>query len=186
MKLIVGLGNPGDEYTDTRHNLGFMVIDRLHRELHAPRFRTECQALVAPASLDQAVLKLVKPQTYMNLSGNAVAALARKYDVVPEDMVIIFDDIALPFSKIRLRRKGSQGGHNGVQSIIEKLGTMNFPRLRIGIHPLHRRVLDTSRFVLSSFTKSERAELDSILAQASEAIQTTVREGIDRAMAKFN
>src|SRR5687767_14037466 len=138
-RLIVGLGNPGAQYERTRHNLGFMLVDLLAREAGADVKRKECRALVGRAELEGSPLDLVKPQTFMNLSGEAVACLLAKHDSksAAENMIVISDDLALPFGTIRLRRRGSAGGHNRLQSIIAAIETDEFMRLRIGIQPDH-------------------------------------------------
>ena len=186
IKLIVGLGNPGDEYAQTRHNIVFMVVDRLHLEAGFPRYRTESQALVAKADLEGVPVGLVKPQTYMNLSGLSVAALIHRYQVPFEDLLVILDEAALPFGKVRLRPHGTHGGHNGLRSIIDHLGDSGFPRLRIGIHPPDNAIANTARFVLAPFNKTERAALEDVLAHAEQAVRVVLREGIDCAMAKHN
>ncbi len=186
MKLIAGLGNPGEEYAQTRHNLGFMVIDSLQLEMGFPRFRNECQSLVSRADWEGIAMGIVKPQTFMNLSGYAVAALTAKYKAPREDLLVVSDDIALPFGKLRLRRKGTHGGHNGLRSIIEQLGHTDFPRLRIGICPADKSISDPARFVLAPFNKAERAALDEVLIRAGQAVESVVRDGIAWAMAKYN
>lgn len=186
MKLIVGLGNPGGEYAETRHNLGFMVIDLLHAQAAFPRFKTECHSLVSKAELEGVAVGIVKPQTFMNLSGQAVAALVEKYQLPHEDLLIVSDDTALPFGRIRLRRKGTHGGHNGLRSIIAALGDLNFPRLRLGVCPTDRTISDMPRFVLSPFTKLERKALDDLLMRSAEAARSVVRAGIERTMVAYN
>ena len=185
--LIVGLGNPGAEYAETRHNLGFMLVDRLAREAGAQVKRRECRALVGRALLEGLKVELVKPQTYMNLSGEAVACLlARQTGAQPErSLIVISDDLALPFGTIRLRARGSAGGHNGLKSIIAALKTDEFMRLRIGIQPAHP-VGDARRFVLDEFARGERAEVEKILERSAEALRAVLRDGIDRAMAQYN
>jgi PTH1 family peptidyl-tRNA hydrolase len=187
--LIVGLGNPGAEYEWTRHNLGFMLIDRLARETGALVKRKECRSLVGRAELEGATLELVKPQTYMNLSGEAVACLLdKRYDARAQgarDLIVISDDLALPFGTIRLRPRGSAGGHNGLKSIIGSLRTEEFARLRLGIQPPHP-VSDTKRFVLEEFSRSERAEVEKILERSADALRAVLRDGIDKAMATYN
>src|ERR1044071_8888652 len=152
MVLIVGLGNPGKEYEGTRHNLGFMVIDKLADDCGAEVKSRECQSRVARAEIEGCGVKLVKPQTYMNLSGEAVACLFAKHRLAEpgEKLIVISDDLALPLGKIRIRASGSAGGHNGLKSIIGALGTSEFTRLRIGIQPDHP-ISDSKRFVLDSF-----------------------------------
>jgi PTH1 family peptidyl-tRNA hydrolase len=185
--LIVGLGNPGAQYERTRHNLGFMLIDLLAREAGALVKRKDCRALVGRALLEGTAVELVKPQTYMNLSGEAVACLLSKQDSksAAQNMIVISDDLALPFGTIRLRRRGSAGGHNGLKSIIAATHTDEFIRLRIGIQSEHP-VADTKNFVLDEFSRSERAELEKILERSAEALRAVLRDGIDKAMAQYN
>jgi PTH1 family peptidyl-tRNA hydrolase len=187
--LIVGLGNPGAEYEWTRHNLGFMLVDRLARETGALVKRKECRALVGRAELEGATVELIKPQTYMNLSGESVACLIdKRYEARPQGatkMLVISDDLALPFGTIRLRPRGSAGGHNGLKSIIAALKTEEFPRLRIGIQPPHP-VGDTKRFVLEEFSRAERAEVEKILERSADTLRAILRDGIDKAMAIYN
>lgn len=190
MRLIVGLGNPGAEYEWTRHNLGFMVVDWLAREANAQVKRKECRALVGRALLEGEAIELVKPQTYMNLSGESVACLIAKHELKKEAkeaaaLIVISDDLALPFGKIRLRARGSAGGHNGLKSIIAALKTDEFIRLRIGIQPEHP-LGDTKRFVLDEFSRSERAEIEKVLERGAEALRAVLRDGIDKAMALYN
>jgi PTH1 family peptidyl-tRNA hydrolase len=187
MFFIVGLGNPGAQYERTRHNLGFMLVDLLARESGARVSRKECRALLGRALIEGSTVELVKPQTYMNLSGDAVACLLAKQDGEDDatGLIVISDDLALPFGTIRLRRRGSAGGHNGLKSIIAATGTDEFIRLRIGIQPEHP-VTDSKNFVLDEFSKSERAELDKILERSGEALRAVLRDGIDRAMATYN
>lgn len=186
--LIVGLGNPGAEYEWTRHNLGFMLIDKIARETGALVKRKECRALVGRADLDGDSVELAKPQTFMNLSGESVACLIAKRNdtqAAPAQLIVISDDLALPFGTIRLRPKGSAGGHNGLKSIISSLRTDEFIRLRIGIQPMHP-VSDAKRFVLEEFSKSERKDVEVVLERGVNALRTVVREGIDKAMSVFN
>ncbi|HVF51695.1 MAG TPA: aminoacyl-tRNA hydrolase [Pyrinomonadaceae bacterium] len=185
--LIVGLGNPGAQYELTRHNLGFMLADLLAREAGREIKRAECRALLGSAEIEGRRVELAKPQTYMNLSGESVACLVRKRAdfQAARDLVVISDDIALPFGTIRLRPRGSSGGQKGLKNIIATLGTDEFIRLRIGIQPEHP-VSDTARFVLERFSQSERAELGKILERSAEALRAVVRDGIDKAMAQHN
>jgi PTH1 family peptidyl-tRNA hydrolase len=185
--LIVGLGNPGAQYERTRHNLGFMLVDLLAREAGAQVKRKDCRALVGRAEVEGARVELVKPQTYMNLSGEAVACLLAKQEPksAAQGMIVISDDLALPFGTIRLRRRGSAGGHNGLKSIIAAARTDEFIRLRIGIWPEHP-VGDTKNFVLAEFSRAEREGLEEILGRGAEALRAVLRDGIDKAMAKFN
>lgn len=183
--LIVGLGNPGPEYAKTRHNLGFMLIDLLASRMQTQVKRDECRALVGRGILDNQTVELAKPQTYMNLSGEAVNGLIAKGDRSVEKLVVISDDLALPFGTMRIRPKGSHGGQNGLRSIIDCLKTQDFVRLRIGIQPDHP-IRDAAKFVLENFTKSESGDLEKILDESADAVQTIVKEGVDAAMARFN
>ncbi|OLE54170.1 MAG: aminoacyl-tRNA hydrolase [Acidobacteria bacterium 13_1_20CM_3_53_8] len=187
-RLIIGLGNPGAEYEWTRHNLGFMLVDRLAQTSGAREIkRRECRALVGNAELEGEAVLLVKPQTYMNLSGDAIACLlAKREQSRPAgDMIVISDDLALPFGTIRLRRRGSAGGHNGLKSIIAAVHTEEFIRLRIGIQPQHT-VTDSKRFVLEVIPRALRDELEKILERSAQALLAVLRDGIDKAMAEYN
>jgi peptidyl-tRNA hydrolase, PTH1 family len=186
MWLIVGLGNPGPKYEWTRHNCGFMVIDELARRAGKEVKAPECQALTARATIGLEEVLLVKPQTFMNLSGVAVAALVNKYEVRERSpILVISDDLALPFGKIRIRARGSAGGQKGLKSIIEKLGGQDFPRLRLGIAPDHP-VNDAADFVLSEFPKKDRDGLAQMVARAADAVEAVLTIGVANAMSKFN
>ena len=186
MRLIVGLGNPGAEYDWTRHNLGFMLVDSVARGAGRDVKRTACRALVGRAELEGEPLELVKPQTYMNLSGDAVACLVQKRGLDSKrDLIVISDDLALPFGTIRLRPRGSAGGHNGLKSIIGVLKSDEFIRLRIGIQPDHP-VSDAKRFVLERFSTGARTEVETILERGADALRAVLRDGIDKAMATYN
>jgi peptidyl-tRNA hydrolase, PTH1 family len=185
--LIVGLGNPGAEYEWTRHNLGFMLVDSLAEQARCQVRRTECRALVGQTVLEGRKVELVKPQTYMNLSGESVACLLRKREGLKPaaDLLVISDDIALPFGTLRLRPSGSSGGQKGLKNIISALGTDEFMRLRVGIRPDHP-VSDTAAFVLERFPRGQRAEVEKVLERASDALRTVLSDGIEKAMAKYN
>jgi PTH1 family peptidyl-tRNA hydrolase len=183
--LIIGLGNPGPEYERTRHNLGFMVVDLLAREEATAVKRSECRSMVGRTSIGGRPVELVKPQTFMNLSGEAAACLLKKPERDVERLIVVSDDLALPFGKIRLRSKGSHGGHNGLRSIIECLGRNDFVRLRIGIQPEHP-VREARNFVLQDFAQAEAVELEKILKISADAVRDVVSTGIDMAMAKWN
>ena len=182
-RLIVGLGNPGREYADTRHNVGFMVIDRLAASASAI-FRTEkkWQAHVATARVGGLDAWLCKPQTYMNLSGESVSAMASFYKVEPRDVLVVLDDLALPLGRLRLRESGSSGGQNGLKNILLHLGTQNVPRIRIGIGS----GADASGHVLGKFTLAERPEVEEALANAAEAVKFAQSEGFAAAMNRYN
>jgi len=185
--LIVGLGNPGEAYAKTRHNLGFMLIDKLAGDEGIAVKRRECNALVGQGAIEGEVTKLVKPQTFMNLSGEAVSCLLRKVesDEPVKQLVVISDDLALPLGKIRIRERGSSGGQKGLKSIIAEVGTDEFIRLRIGIQPDHP-ISDAKRFVLDQFSASERPLVEETIAKSVQAVRTIIRDGVLKAMMEFN
>ena len=183
--LIVGLGNPGPEYAKTRHNLGFMLVDLLASQLQTQVKREECRSLIGRSELGGQTVELAKPQTYMNVSGEAVSGLLAKPDRSIEKLIVISDDLALPFGSIRIRPKGSHGGQNGLRSIIDRLKTQEFTRLRIGIQPDHE-IRDAARFVLDNFTKKEAETLENILETSADAVRTIITDSVDTAMGKFN
>ena len=186
MKLIVGLGNPGREYEMTRHNLGFMLIDRLCSRAGGHRFRSESGAKVSEVVLANQRVLLVKPQTYMNLSGDAVRPLLARYgDAQTPNLIVASDDVALPFGMIRVRARGSAGGQKGLKSIIDRLGSQDFPRVRLGVKPDHP-VRDLSSFVLSPIRSHDRELLDATLEKAADAVEVMLGEGVEQAMARFN
>lgn len=186
MKLIVGLGNPGPEYEMTRHNVGFMLIDRLFERANGRRFRNAANSKVAEITLADTRVLLAKPQTFMNLSGDSVRLLLDRYGSGdPDNLVVVSDEAALPFGMIRVRARGSAGGHNGLKSIIERLGTVEFARIRIGVQPDHP-VEDLAGFVLSSIPRREHPRLDEVLDTAADAVEVLLTEGVERAMARFN
>lgn len=185
--LVIGLGNPGKEYEWTRHNIGFMLVDTLARDSNSEVKRTECQSLVGRAQLEGKRIELVKPQTFMNLSGEAVACLLRKRtDLKPSsDLLVVVDDLALPFGTIRLRPRGSSGGHNGLKSIAQHLRTEEYARLRIGIQPEHQ-IADTARFVLERFPHNARKNVEEILDKSAQLVRSVIRNGIERTMSEYN
>ncbi len=185
----MGLGNPGDRYTGTRHNVGFDVVDALASRAAARVDRLDCRALTARARIAGRPLLLAKPQTYMNLSGESVKGLIAKYDVPLADLVVISDDAALPLGRLRLRASGSSGGQKGLQSLIDCLGTNAFPRLRLGIAGERAPAAtggDLSDYVLGRFSKAERPLYEEARANAVLAIETFFRDGIGTAMNQFN
>jgi PTH1 family peptidyl-tRNA hydrolase len=184
--LIVGLGNPGPKYEWTRHNCGFMVIDELARRAGRGIRTPECQALTSRAIISHEEVLLLKPQTFMNLSGIAVAAAKKKYEIGDTSSILVVgDDLALPFGRIRIRPQGSAGGQNGLKSIIERLGAQDFPRVRLGIAPEHP-VTDAADFVLSEFPKKDRDALAGIVARAADAVEDILTIGVVNAMSKYN
>jgi PTH1 family peptidyl-tRNA hydrolase len=183
--LIAGLGNPGRDYRETRHNIGFMALDRLSSRLGQPFGKVQSQALVARADHSDRRLVLAKPQTYMNLSGQAVGGLARFYKIPPSHLIVVYDDVDLPFGALRIRPGGGSAGQKGMQSIIERLATENFPRMRLGIGRPHGR-MDAAAYVLQPFSREEQAELPYILDRAVEALLIFVTDGLTRAMNLYN
>ncbi|MFN0139012.1 MAG: aminoacyl-tRNA hydrolase [Pyrinomonadaceae bacterium] len=183
--LIVGLGNPGPEYATTRHNLGFMLVDTLADRLQTSVKRNECRSLIGQSVFENERIELVKPQTFMNLSGEAVSCLLAKDVRSLERLIVVSDDLSLPFGTIRIRPRGTHGGQNGLRSIIDCLGTQDFARLRIGIGPEHP-VADAKRFVLDKFAKSDAEQVEKILERSSDAVLAIIRDGVEAAMARFN
>jgi len=182
---VVGLGNPGEEYEWSRHNLGFMLIDKLGKAAGVGKFRRECQSLTARVEVGSKAVLLVKPQTYMNLSGESVSCLFKKYEATAADLIVVSDDLALPFGKIRIRARGTSGGHNGLKSIIAAAGTDEFTRLRIGIQPEHP-LADSKKFVLDSFPMTARTTVEDTLEKSAEAVRTIIEDGVLKAMTDFN
>ncbi len=182
--LVVGLGNPGPEYANTRHNMGFMVVDRLSRRHRIPMKSSQHGARVGAGEIKGEPVALAKPLTFMNVSGRAVAPLLQKYSLQPANLVVVYDDVDLPLGKIRLRARGSAGGHNGIKSIIASLGTMEFPRVRIGIGRSGKA--DMIDHVLSGFKPHEREEIDLALERAADAVEDILVRGIEPAMNTYN
>jgi peptidyl-tRNA hydrolase, PTH1 family len=187
MFLIVGLGNPGAEYERKRHNLGFLVIDKLAAEERIVVGSRECRSFIGRGEIEGRPAKLIKPQTFMNLSGEAVSCIAAKHHLVlpADNLVVLSDDLALPIGRIRIRERGSAGGHNGLKSIIAALGSNEFIRLRMGIQPEHP-ISDAKQFVLDPFARSEREQVDEMIERAAKAVRTIIREGALKAMAENN
>jgi PTH1 family peptidyl-tRNA hydrolase len=183
--LMVGLGNPGREYHDNRHNAGFMAIDRISERFNIKLSRMQCQALVGTGTAGSVKLILAKPQTFMNLSGQAVGGLVRFYKTPLNQLLVINDDMDLPFGEIRLRPGGGSAGQKGMGSIIERLGTQTFPRMRIGIgHPGGRR--DTADYVLGDFTNAEQDVLNQVMTEAADAAVDFLEKGLEYAMTHHN
>jgi len=187
VKLIVGLGNPGREYRDTRHNVGFLVIDEIAR-------RHQLTLAMAPSQVPETFVAkkfgaepmlIAKPLTFMNRSGDAVGALAQYYDIAPSDLLVVVDEAALPFGRVRARARGSAGGHNGLKSIIARLGTTEFARLRLGVGRGDLR-RDLADHVLSKFEPGETAALDEFIARAADAAEMFAVDGIDQVMNVYN
>jgi PTH1 family peptidyl-tRNA hydrolase len=182
--LILGLGNPGPEYELTPHNLGFLVVDRLG-ERHGIRVtRPECRSLAGTGKIGAAPVVLAKPQTFMNVSGPAVKALLEKYELKAPNLLLVYDELALPWMHVRIRPKGSSAGHNGVKSVIQSLGTEEFARLRLGIRPDHE--IQGVKYVLAPFRRGLEKELDQLLDEACNAVESITAEGVEKSMAKYN
>ena len=186
MKLIVGLGNPGAAYEVTRHNLGFMLIDRLLARGGGRRYRDESNAQVAEVTLAGKRVALARPLTFMNLSGDAVRPLLARYgEASVANLIVASDEAALPFGMIRVRPRGSAGGQKGLKSIIERLGSQDFARVRLGVKPDHP-VSDLASFVLSPIPRRDRDVLEAMLDRAADAVEVVLTDGVERAMALFN
>ena len=186
MKLIVGLGNPGIEYQFTPHNMGFLAVDRLAEQCGVRVNNRHCRAQTARARIAGHEVVLAKPETYMNLSGMSVVELVGEYQAKPEeDLVLLYDELDLPFGSLRVRPRGRSAGHNGMRSVIAALGTQEIMRVRLGIGPDYP-VGDGAKYVLSQFKKSQLAVVDQMLDQATEAVRVIVADGVQAAMERFN
>lgn len=183
MKLIVGLGNPGGDYAKTRHNIGFEVLDVIAKRHSVKILKRMGKALIARTAIAGQPVTLMKPQTFMNLSGEAVANFARREKVAPEEILVVYDDMALPLGRIRIRPGGSAGGHNGMKSIIGHLGSNEFPRVRIGIGSAYRDAVD---HVLSRFRRGEKETVHNAIMQAADAVAMIAADGIEAAMNLYN
>lgn len=185
MRIVVGLGNPGDRYRRTRHNVGFMVVDVLAAAGRAGAGREEHGASVAEAEVAGQPALLVKPLSFMNRSGVPVAGLLAAHGAEPRDLVVILDDVALDLGVLRLRERGTHGGHNGLRSIIDTLGTDDFPRVRVGIRKGDPPD-DLAEYVLSSFPADDVLVVQEMVGQAADAVECIFREGVVTAMSRFN
>jgi len=185
VKIVVGLGNPGPKYDKTRHNYGFMVIDELLRRYRVQPTAGSFSALIAQVASSGDKVLLVKPMTFMNASGSAVGPLARYYKVEPENILVVVDDLDLPLGHMRMRPKGSSGGHNGLKSIIAALGTEDFPRLRLGIgSPGDRN--EVINYVLAPFPKVDVPIVQQVVVRAADAVEEWLVHGVDHVMSRFN
>lgn len=185
MKLIVGLGNPGKRYERTRHNIGFVVLDQLATQYRIALNQTACGALIGEGTIEGEVVVLAKPQTFMNRSGEAVACLVREHGIQTAAIVVINDDLDLPFGRIRIRPSGSPGGHRGLLSIAESLGGAPFSRVRVGIGRPPEGV-EPADYVLEPFAAAEKEQLNDCAQRAAQSVACLMRDGIDRAMAIYN
>jgi PTH1 family peptidyl-tRNA hydrolase len=184
-KLIVGLGNPGEEYENSAHNLGFLVVDRLAARSSIKAGRKECMALVGHGSIAGKKVLLAKPQTFMNASGPSVKGLMVKYEIPVQDLLVIYDELDLSWKSLRIRPSGSDAGHRGMHSVIASVGSEDFPRVRLGIHG-GRRNKDGAQIVLGRFKRAQKEELDELLDYASQAVESIIAEGVEKSMTKFN
>lgn len=186
MKLIVGLGNPGEQYELTPHNMGFLAIDRIADECGAQVRNRQCRALTARVAIGSEQVLLAKPETFMNLSGISVRELILKYEIqVESDLILIYDELDIALGTVRIRQRGSSAGHNGMESVIGALGTQEFLRIRLGIAPDHP-IKDGAGYVLAPFRKAQLKVVSEVLDTASEAVKVTLNEGPAAAMNRFN
>lgn len=183
--LILGLGNPGPEYESSPHNMGFLALDRLASRNSIRISRPDSKALVGIGAIGGSPVVLAKPQTYMNLSGGSARLLVEKYSTPIGRMLVLYDDLDLPFSSVRIRQKGSPAGHNGMKSLVASLGSQDFPRVRIGVHPGHP-LSSGKDFLLTPMKKAWREELDSLLDYVAQAVEFLIAEGVEKAMTRYN
>ncbi|HBQ26757.1 MAG TPA: aminoacyl-tRNA hydrolase [Syntrophomonas sp.] len=183
MKVIVGLGNPGRKYSDTRHNIGFRVLEEIARRSSIEKEESRFNAIIGHIRIGGEKVLLVKPLTYMNLSGKTVQPLARWFKLNLSDLIIIYDDMDLPPGALRLRAQGGSGGHKGMASIIERLGTQEFARIRIGIGRPNNEAIN---WVLGRFSPSEQKLMEEVISQAVAAVECWIKQGIDQAMNEYN
>jgi PTH1 family peptidyl-tRNA hydrolase len=185
MFLVAGLGNPGEEYALTPHNLGFLAVDRLAERYGIRVTRKDSKALVGVGEIEGREAMLAKPQTFMNLSGASLAALMEKHSVEQGRLIVVYDELDLPWRALKIKPKGSAAGHNGMKSVIESLKTSELVRVRMGIHPDHP-VKHGAEFVLAPMKRSQVKELDELVGYAADAVRTIIAEGVEKAMTKFN
>jgi peptidyl-tRNA hydrolase, PTH1 family len=182
--VIVGLGNPGEEYANTPHNLGFMVIDRLAESNGIRVGRKENLSLVGRGVIKEKQVALAKPQTFMNLSGPSVQGLLERYELKPDRLILLYDELDLPWGAMKIKPKGSAAGHKGAKSVIGSVGTNEFTRVRLGIHP--DREVDGESFVLRPFKRSQKQEVEEVVARGCAAVESIIAEGVEKSMTVFN
>lgn len=184
--MIVGLGNPGIKYENTRHNAGFICVDKIAEDYKVTINKAKCKAYVADAEIEGYRCLLVKPQTFMNLSGEAVVPLMKFYKIPPQNVIIIFDDISFDVGQIRIKRKGTHGGHNGMRNIIEQSGTEEFPRIKVGVGKKPHPDYDLVDWVLAKFNDTDKDLINKTADRVSKAVACLVKNGIDTAMNRFS
>jgi len=185
MFLVAGLGNPGEEYALTPHNLGFLAVDRLAAQHGIRVTRKDSKALIGVGEIDGREVMLAKPQTFMNLSGTSLAPLMEKHGIELGQLLVVYDELDLPWGTLRIKPKGSAAGHNGMKSAIQSLKTSEIARVRLGIHPGHL-IKDGADFVLAPFKRSQTKELDDFIGLAADAVRSVIAEGVEKSMTKFN
>jgi len=185
MFLVAGLGNPGEEYALTPHNLGFLTVDRLAGQHGIRVTRKDSKALIGVGEIDGREVMLAKPQTFMNLSGTSLVPLMEKHGIELGRLLVVYDELDLPWGTLRIKPKGSAAGHNGMKSAIQSLKTSEIARVRLGIHPGHL-IKDGADFVLAPFKRSQTKELDDFIGLAADAVRSVIAEGVEKSMTKFN
>jgi PTH1 family peptidyl-tRNA hydrolase len=185
MFLVAGLGNPGEEYAGTPHNLGFMVVDRLAEMYNIRVTRRDSKALTGVGQIAGRDAMLAKPQTFMNLSGTSLAPLMEKHSLTVADLILVYDELALPWASLRVKPRGSSAGHNGVESAIRSLGTNEFMRVRLGIHPGHP-LSSGIDYLLSPLKRSLQKELEQLVADGADAVVSIIAEGVEKSMTRYN
>ena len=185
MFLVAGLGNPGEEYALTPHNLGFLVVDRLGEQLGIRITRKDSKALTGMGEDGGRAVMLAKPQTFMNLSGTSLAPLMEKHEIEVGQLIVVYDELDLPWRALRIKPKGSAAGHNGMKSVIRSLQTDEIVRVRLGIHPGHP-IRDGAEFVLAPIKRSQMKELDEFVGFAADAVRSIIAEGVEKAMTRYN
>lgn len=185
MFLVVGLGNPGPEYAETPHNVGFQVVDVLAARHGVRVSRPECRSLIGPGTIAGRPAILAKPQTFMNLSGLAVKPLLEKYEIPPANLILVYDELDLPWGSVRVKPNGRVTGHNGAKDVIAKLATQQFPRVRLGVHPGHP-LPSGADYLLSPFNRRQNETLASFIDLAADATESIIAEGVELSMTRFN
>jgi PTH1 family peptidyl-tRNA hydrolase len=185
MYLVVGLGNPGEEYAGTPHNLGFRVIDLLAERHSIGVNRKDSKALTGVGEIEGKAVMLVKPQTFMNLSGTSVAPLMEKHSLTPADLILVYDELDLPWGELRIKPRGSAAGHKGPTSVIASLGTQEFVRVRLGINPGHE-IREGAEYLLAPIKRSQQKETEELVGRGADAVASLIAEGVEKSMTKFN